>query len=284
MQNNSYPKISIVTPSYNQGEFLEQTILSVLNQKYPNLEYVVIDGGSTDSSVDIIKKYSKQLTYWHSKPDNGQSDAINTGFSKTTGEIMFWINSDDVLMPGSLHLVASIFKKNKQIKWLSALPTTITVDGFINYSANPPFYFRPFIERGFYIRSFCGFIMQEGTFWRRSLWKKTGGYVKEVPYSMDWDLWRRFAAHSELVLVKAVLAGYRLNPNRKNNDEHEKYYNEIGMNYPSFLTLPFKYLWKKIAVAAHLLHVPSLVFYDEGSAKWKYRDLVGKVHSFKVLS
>lgn len=280
----NYPKISIVTPSYNQAEYLEKTILSVLNQNYPNLEYVVIDGGSTDSSVKIIKKYSSRLHYWQSKKDNGQSDAINQGFEKTTGEIMLWINSDDILMPGSLFFIASVFSSFPEIKWLTALPTTLTPDNFLNYVATPPWYLRPLIRRGLYIRKYCGFIMQEGTFWHRSLWDLAGGYVKDVPYTMDWDLWKRFAQFDELVLAKAVLAGYRLNPSRKNNDEHSNYYREIGDVTPQWLFLPFKYIWKKIANGAHLLNIPQVIYYDELSSSWIFRDKSGAVRSFEILS
>ena len=92
----NYPKISIVTPSFNHAQFLEETILSVISQNYPDLEYIIIDGGSTDGSVEIIKKYEQYLTYWISEPDNGQSDALNKGFTRATGDIYGWLNSDDL--------------------------------------------------------------------------------------------------------------------------------------------------------------------------------------------
>src|ERR1039457_1034429 len=120
-----YPKISIVTPSFNQAEFLEQTICSVLSQKYPNLEYVVIDGGSTDGSVEIIKKYADKLTYWVSEKDDGQYAAINKGFSYTTGDIMGWINSSDILLPWTFSILAEIFENYTQIQWLSGAPTSL---------------------------------------------------------------------------------------------------------------------------------------------------------------
>ena len=113
--NSDWPKISIITPSYNQGIFIEETILSVLDQNYPNLEYIIMDGGSTDNTVDIIKKYEDRITYWISEKDNGQSDAINKGFHKSTGDILHWLNSDDVLVPRALNMLVEYLSNNPDI-------------------------------------------------------------------------------------------------------------------------------------------------------------------------
>src|SRR5512134_129792 len=112
--NGTSPKISIVTPSFNQGKYLERTIRSVIEQDYPNLEYIIIDGGSTDESVEIIRKYEKHLAYWVSEPDRGQSHAINKGFDRATGEIFGWLNSDDWYVPGALKAVAEAFAANPE--------------------------------------------------------------------------------------------------------------------------------------------------------------------------
>src|SRR5881396_2686502 len=118
-QTSSSPRsISIVTPSYNQAAFLEETIRSVLLQGYPNLEYIVIDGGSTDGSVEIIKRYEKHLSYWQSEPDGGQYDAISQGFARTSGDLMAWLNSDDMLHRNALWSMARLFTQFPQIEWL----------------------------------------------------------------------------------------------------------------------------------------------------------------------
>ena len=132
------PKLSIITPSLNQGKFLEETIPSVLNQNYPNLEYVIIDGGSTDNSVAIIKRYEKHLTYWISEQDNGQADAINKGFEKTTGDIINWINSDDLLAADSLNSLTKEIRKNPNADFYFGDYLIIDKNGRELFSRKPP--------------------------------------------------------------------------------------------------------------------------------------------------
>jgi glycosyltransferase involved in cell wall biosynthesis len=128
----NWPKISIVTPSFNQGQYIEETILSVLSQNYPNLEYIIIDGGSTDDTVEIIKKYESRITYWVSEPDRGQSHAINKGLQKCTGEIFNWLNSDDWYMPGALFDVANAFRINSRAQFVSGYENHVEQSGMIN--------------------------------------------------------------------------------------------------------------------------------------------------------
>jgi len=276
-----YPKISIVTPSFNQGKFLEKTISSVLSQNYPNLEYVIIDGGSTDGSQKIIQKYQKHLHHWESKTDGGQSHAINKGFIKTDGEIMAWLNSDDILRPGALHLVASIFDKFNEVSWLTSLPSTVNDQGYQLYLSQPPLYVRDFIKQGWYTRKFMGFIMQEGTFWRRSLWDKVGGKLEEVPYSMDLKLWQSFAEYEQLYCVHACLASYRLNSDRKNNDTHQNYYQEINAWMPEKLSLFGKIIWRQLAKIAHHAKLSSAIYYDQEKLKWYFRKNLFSIMSFE---
>jgi len=218
ISNNPYPKISVVTPNYNQGDFLEQTILSVLNQEYPNLEYIIIDGGSTDSSSDIIAKYSKKLHYWVSEPDKGMYDAINKGFSRSSGTIMCWINSDDVLWEGSLNYIAKKFTANKKMHWLQGLPSVINEKEELILQREHVF--SPWF---FYLsehRKHFSFIQQESTFWTRELWNKAGGTLNlEYKMAADFDLWMRFFRHQILYCSKKQLAAFRVREGQKSSDK-----------------------------------------------------------------
>ena len=176
-----YPKISIITPSYNRGKFIEQTILSILDQGYPNLEYIIIDGGSTDETVEIIRKYENRLSYWISEKDNGQSDAINKGFIRATGEVINWINSDDYMEPGSLAKIAESFRDPK----INAVTTVVRnfIEGSIAWHEQTSI----MSSATNYIAK--GFNNQPGTFFRKSVWDRYFPLPKQFRYTMDQYLW-----------------------------------------------------------------------------------------------
>ncbi len=182
------PSIAIVTPSYNQGEFIERTIQSVLNQDYPRLDYIVQDGASSDESVSVIKRYEDRLAFWESKPDAGQSAAINLGLKRSNAEILAYLNSDDALLPGTLHYVAEFFHKHPEVDVVYGDRILIDEhDRIVNYWVLPQFDSE--------IIKWFDFIPQETMFWRRRAWDAVGGCVDEkFNFAMDWDLILRFVA------------------------------------------------------------------------------------------
>jgi glycosyltransferase involved in cell wall biosynthesis len=209
------PTISIVTPSYNQGEFLEECIDSILSQNYPNLEYIIMDGGSSDNSVEIIKKYEKYLTYWQSRPDGGQYAAVNEGFTKTSGEIMAWLNSDDKYQENAFFKVATLFARYPHISWLTARHAFWDGAGRVKMIEASCL---PIYSRGQYLRKEYDrpYIQQESTFWRRSLWEKAGGYLRsDLKLAGDLELWTRFFRYAQLYTVDTLLGGYRVHGNQK---------------------------------------------------------------------
>jgi glycosyltransferase involved in cell wall biosynthesis len=222
----SFPRITVVTPNFNQGFFLEQTIRSVLDQNYPNLEYIIMDGGSNDNSLDIIKKYESKLTYWESVKDNGMYDALNKGFSKSTGDIMCWINSDDVLWEGSFQYVSSLFSNNPEIQWIQGYPSVIDESGSVILQRDPIF-----SKFFFYLNiheTTLSFIQQESTFWSKELWQKSGAKLN-LNYSLaaDFDLWLRFFRFEKLYCTKRQLGAFRKRVNQKSSNI-ELYLHEAG--------------------------------------------------------
>lgn len=196
------PKVSIVTPSFNQGEFLEETMLSVLNQNYPNLEYIVVDGGSTDGSIDIIKKYENRLAWWVSEPDNGQSDAINKGFSKATGEIFNWVNSDDLICPGAVRMAVHFLEKESAVELVFGDRLVIDGASTVIEAYEAPSYsdwFPPLLAK----------LPQEAAFFTANIWKKVGGLDTSLDYVMDTDLWYRFREHTRFFHIPMFLGMYR---------------------------------------------------------------------------
>jgi glycosyltransferase involved in cell wall biosynthesis len=206
-KDQSYPRISIVTPSFNQGQFLERTILSVLNQNYPNLEYIIIDGGSSDGSIEIIKKYSKYLSYWTSEKDKGQSNAINKGFEKSTGDILAWLNSDDIYLPGALVFISKYMEKNKNVEMVYGRCYIIDKDDkILKESYTVPF------DPIFYLHKLIS-IAQPASFWRRSLYLIAGPLNEQNYTCMDHELFVRFIKiGATIVYIDRLFAGFRIHP------------------------------------------------------------------------
>ena len=214
-EKRSLPRISIVTPSYNQGEFLEECIVSILGQNYPDLQYVIMDGGSTDNSVEIIRKYEKYLAYWQSEPDGGQFAAIQKGFENTDGEIMAWLNSDDKYQDNAFFKVAYVMSMESQVDWVTGRHCFWDENGRISYiEAN----WLPKYSREKYLRNDYDkpFVQQESTFWHRRLWEKAGSHMCADLYNAgDLELWRRFFRYAQLYTIDTPLGGFRVQPAQK---------------------------------------------------------------------
>jgi len=212
-RNSAAPRISIVTPSYNQGEFLERTILSVLNQNYPNLEYIIIDGGSTDGSVDIIRRYEKYLAYWISENDEGQSDAINKGFSQATGQICAYLNSDDIYLPGIFCAVAEFFEKNPGVSLVYG--NKLIIDGDDNViSERRVTRYTCLSKIGF---AYGGFgVYQPASFWTKTIFDLSGGVNPSLRFCMDNDLFYRFLEYgAEFRFIRRYFSGFRVHQRSK---------------------------------------------------------------------
>ncbi len=214
-KDTSYPKISIVTPSYNQAKFLEYTILSVLNQNYPNLEYIIIDGGSTDGSVDIIKKYEKYISYWVSEKDRGQTHALNKGFAIATGDLIGWQNSDDIYLPDAFDRVIKVYKKNQDYGIYFGNMYLIDENNLlirdIRYT---PFCYNCLIYEGWNITN-------QAVFFKNSIFKKYK-LDESYHYAMDGYLFTKIGLNKEkLQFIREFLGCLRIQPDAKGSTMSE---------------------------------------------------------------
>lgn len=205
--------ISIITPCYNAAATLEQTLRSVLTQNYADVQYIVVDGGSTDKSLELLEAYSPQIDRIISEPDQGPYDAIRKGAAYAEGEILAWLNADDTYHPGAFKLVAQLFEQFPDLQWIIGVPSYLNAQGDpCRISGNvAPAYPQRFIQNGWFREGLMGYLQQESMFWRRSLWDKVGGLNLDYTLAADFDLWTRFAAHTPLVSLAVPLASFRLN-------------------------------------------------------------------------
>ncbi len=209
-KGKSWPRISVVTPSFNQSEYLEETIRSVLLQGYPDLEYIIIDGGSSDNSVEIIKKYEPWLAFWKSEPDKGQANGVNKGFKVSTGQIMGWLNSDDCLYPESCRRIAEKFLTDNSCD---------IVCGFreeVNATTNKRYTFRAHFHPDRYTLSRSCYIHQETVYWKRDVWKKIGGLDETFHYALDYEYWQRMLnAGYSFKLIPCVIGIFKIHNESK---------------------------------------------------------------------
>jgi len=230
-KNINWPKISIVTPSYNQGQFIEETIRSILLQNYPNLEYIIIDGGSNDNTVEIIRKYEKDITYWVSESDEGQSHAINKGLKKCNGEIFNWINSDDYLEKDALYHIGKAFAENKN---------TDVVCGYINIFENKnkkiKKHYRMYIGKDAEDTFFNYLINQPGTFWNLKTIIKIGGINQTLNFIFDLEVWWRYLAiygQEKVMKIPNLICNFRFHYASKQGHLSKKFDNERYSLYRS---------------------------------------------------
>lgn len=207
------PLVTIVTPSFNQGQFLEQTIQSVLGQDYPRLEYIVMDGGSSDNSREILQRYAERLAYWESQPDRGQAEAINKGLRRAQGDILGWLNSDDVLLPGVVRRTVEVFARHPEVDVIYGHLERIDADGRV-----VPTPLLPKDQVTFGKERVIGecVVNQPGSFWRRSVMEKAGMLDDSLQYVMDYEYWIRLAlAGANFLRLPQTAARFRLSSGSK---------------------------------------------------------------------
>ncbi len=280
-----YPKISFVTVCYNHADYIAETIESVLNQNYPNLEYIVIDDGSTDNSWEIIQKYKDKLTYCQKM--EGYRDtptvAINYAFSKTSGEIMGWLNSDDILLPNCLSSVQKVFADNPDINWITGMASTINSNSLL---VNSKLRFK---NRYDYLIGDWAVIQQESTFWRRDLWEKAGSKLEgKYKWAFDTELWTRFFMLDEHVHVSAPLGAFRKGMQSKSVSDQksftaptEKYLKEMKQKIGFLLKLDVgvyfickKILWPLFYILPHrvIKYLPFIKRYAYTLLEYSFKD------------
>jgi len=214
MNSPTLPRITVITPSLNQGSFIGQTIDSVLDQSYPDLEYIIIDGGSTDNTLAVLKKYSGRIS-WVSEEDAGQSNAINKGLRMASGEIITYLNSDDIYHPGALTAVGEFFASHPEVAWLTGRCRIIDICGAEIRRAITLYKNFWLLTNSHRVLQILDFISQPATFWRREVIDEIGEFDEGLEYAMDYDYSLRVGEKFKLRVLHKYLASYRIHPSSK---------------------------------------------------------------------
>ncbi len=278
-------RISVITVCFNAEKYIETTIKSVINQNCSELEYIVLDGGSTDGTVDIIKKYSDKISYWHSKKDNGQYFALDEGLRMATGDVVCWLNADDMFLPWTLSVVEKIFTEYDQVEWITGLPGFLDKNN--NYTAirsEPTAYSQKSISKGWHSVFLYGDIQQESTFWRKSLYVESGGLDLNLKYAADFKLWKQFAKFAELYQLLIPVSSFRRLEGEQISSVHKDQYRDevsrassyswlakllISINQKSLI---FRSLFKMI-----VLKKGKFIAYSKYNNKWKIISFITSV-------
>ena len=254
------PKITIITPSLNQGRYIEKTIQSVLLQDYPILEYIILDGGSTDETLGIVRKYENHLQ-WISKKDRGQSDAINKGMKMATGEVIGFINTDDVYMPGTLNIVGKYFSMNPSAMWVTGRCRNIDSEGKEIRKGVALYKDFWLLWNSPTVLKVLNYISQPATFWRRRVVVEIGYLDESLHYAMEYDYWLRVIQKFPLFVIWKRLADYRTHPASKAGSSS-------NAQFDAELDIARRYIRSPVLLFLHMLHRAIVVAV--------YRQMLGK--------
>jgi glycosyltransferase involved in cell wall biosynthesis len=250
------PIVSIITPSYNQGEFLEETIQSVLNQNYKNIEYIIIDGASTDGSVEIIKKYQEKIAYWVSEKDKGQADAINKGFLKATGDFLCWVNSDDMIYPDFI---------TRRINEFNCFPSIAMIYGDVEQGHTIE---NSWLRKG-KITSYRKMlktldipIPQQSSIWRRKVLTTTGMLDDRWHVLLDRDYFIRIARNHQILYIPGKVGFFRIHGLSKSINEATKWCDELPLYYSSLIDDYKEYKIHRKAVLSHCYYYCSNIYFE----------------------